>query len=247
MHRGRRCSRHGWRLPPPHPGRAHTPPRQRPAPPRHQQPGQRRRRVPIEDQRLETPVEASQGLRATPPTGDHVGAAYDAIDVAAADGEPFDVVHDHSGFTAVAMAARVSVPVVHTPRAVHRRDTPVLHPSRPRSASSRSAAISSSTRRPASASRTWCLTRSGSRTGRFTSTRTTICCGWAGWIQSRARDRNRAPGRHPARARGAGATRAGGLLPQRDRAAPRRRHGAVRRRGGRHAPKGSCSRARRRS
>jgi hypothetical protein len=34
--------------------------------------------------------------------------------VAAADGRPFDVVHDHSGFTAVAMAARVSVPVVHT-------------------------------------------------------------------------------------------------------------------------------------
>jgi glycosyltransferase involved in cell wall biosynthesis len=45
---------------------------------------------------------------------DHVGAAYDAIDLAAADGRPFDVVHDHSGFTAVAMAARVSVPVVHT-------------------------------------------------------------------------------------------------------------------------------------
>jgi glycosyltransferase involved in cell wall biosynthesis len=45
---------------------------------------------------------------------DHVGAAYDAIDLAAAEGQPFDVVHDHSGFTAVAMAARVSVPVVHT-------------------------------------------------------------------------------------------------------------------------------------
>jgi len=45
---------------------------------------------------------------------DHVGAAYDAIDQAGADGQPFDVIHDHSGFTAVAMAARVSVPVVHT-------------------------------------------------------------------------------------------------------------------------------------
>jgi hypothetical protein len=144
-------------------------------------------------------------------------------------------------------SARVGAGRAHTPRAVHRRDTPVLHPSRPQGPPRRDqAAISSSTRRPASASRTWCLTRSGSRSGRFTSTRTTICCGWAGWIRSRARDRNRAPG-HPARARGAGATRAGGLLPQRDRAAPRRRHGAVRRRGGRHAPKGSCSRARRRS
>jgi glycosyltransferase involved in cell wall biosynthesis len=45
---------------------------------------------------------------------DHIGAAYDAIDLAGAAGRPFDVVHDHSGFTAVAMAARVSVPVVHT-------------------------------------------------------------------------------------------------------------------------------------
>jgi glycosyltransferase involved in cell wall biosynthesis len=45
---------------------------------------------------------------------DHVGAAYDAIDDAAAEDRPFDVLHDHSGFTAVAMAHRLSVPVVHT-------------------------------------------------------------------------------------------------------------------------------------
>jgi glycosyltransferase involved in cell wall biosynthesis len=45
---------------------------------------------------------------------DHVGAAYDAVDHAATEGRPFDVVHDHSGFTAVAMAHRLSVPVVHT-------------------------------------------------------------------------------------------------------------------------------------
>lgn len=45
---------------------------------------------------------------------DHVGTAYDAIDHAGAEGRPFDVVHDHSGFTAVAMAQRVSAPVVHT-------------------------------------------------------------------------------------------------------------------------------------
>jgi hypothetical protein len=45
---------------------------------------------------------------------DHVGAAYDVVDQAGAAGQPFDVVHDHSGFTAVAMAARVSVPVIHT-------------------------------------------------------------------------------------------------------------------------------------
>jgi glycosyltransferase involved in cell wall biosynthesis len=45
---------------------------------------------------------------------DHVASAFDAIDRAAGDGVPFDVVHDHSGFTAVAMAARVDTPVVHT-------------------------------------------------------------------------------------------------------------------------------------
>ncbi|MFI4985488.1 MAG: glycosyltransferase [Solirubrobacterales bacterium] len=45
---------------------------------------------------------------------DHVATAYDAVDRAGTDGRPFDVVHDHSGFTAVAMADRVSAPVVHT-------------------------------------------------------------------------------------------------------------------------------------
>lgn len=45
---------------------------------------------------------------------DHVGAAYDAIENAASEDRPFDVLHDHSGFTAVAMAHRLSVPVVHT-------------------------------------------------------------------------------------------------------------------------------------
>jgi glycosyltransferase involved in cell wall biosynthesis len=45
---------------------------------------------------------------------DHVAAAYDAIDRAAAEGGPFDVVHDHSGFTALAIANRVSAPMVHT-------------------------------------------------------------------------------------------------------------------------------------
>jgi len=45
---------------------------------------------------------------------DHVASAWAEIDLAAELGEPFDVVHDHSGFTALAMADRVSVPVVHT-------------------------------------------------------------------------------------------------------------------------------------
>jgi glycosyltransferase involved in cell wall biosynthesis len=45
---------------------------------------------------------------------DHVARALDAIDEAAERGVPFDVVHDHSGFTALAMATRASAPVVHT-------------------------------------------------------------------------------------------------------------------------------------
>ena len=45
---------------------------------------------------------------------DHVACAWDEIDLGAKQGLPFDVVHDHSGFTALAMADRLAVPVVHT-------------------------------------------------------------------------------------------------------------------------------------
>jgi len=45
---------------------------------------------------------------------DHVACAWKQIEQAAARGQAFDVLHDHSGFTALAMADRVGVPVVHT-------------------------------------------------------------------------------------------------------------------------------------
>ena len=45
---------------------------------------------------------------------DHVASALDEIDRAARRGRPFDVIHDHSGFTALAMSARTGTPVVHT-------------------------------------------------------------------------------------------------------------------------------------
>jgi glycosyltransferase involved in cell wall biosynthesis len=45
---------------------------------------------------------------------DHVGRAFDAVDAAAEAGDPYDVIHDHTGFTALAMAGRVRTPVVHT-------------------------------------------------------------------------------------------------------------------------------------
>ncbi|HLI58113.1 MAG TPA: glycosyltransferase family 4 protein [Solirubrobacteraceae bacterium] len=45
---------------------------------------------------------------------DHVARAFEAIDAARRAGRPFDVVHDHCGFAAVAMADRLTTPLVHT-------------------------------------------------------------------------------------------------------------------------------------
>ena len=44
---------------------------------------------------------------------DHVAQAFDRIDNAP-DGQRFDVIHDHCGFTALAMANRIETPSVHT-------------------------------------------------------------------------------------------------------------------------------------
>lgn len=51
---------------------------------------------------------------------DHVARAFEAIELAA-DGERFDVIHDHCGFTALAMADRIDTPIVHT---LHGQFTP---------------------------------------------------------------------------------------------------------------------------
>ena len=45
---------------------------------------------------------------------DHVARAFAAIDAAAAEGRPFDVVHDHTAYAALAMADRLNTPLVHT-------------------------------------------------------------------------------------------------------------------------------------
>lgn len=45
---------------------------------------------------------------------DHVSRAFDRIDEAAAQGRPYDIVHDHCGFTTIAMADRLDAPIVHT-------------------------------------------------------------------------------------------------------------------------------------
>src|SRR5579862_7154292 len=44
---------------------------------------------------------------------DHVARAFEAIDDAPAE-QRFDVIHDHCGFTAMAMADRIDTPIVHT-------------------------------------------------------------------------------------------------------------------------------------
>ena len=45
---------------------------------------------------------------------DHAAHGFDQIEAAAAEGNPFDLVHDHSGFTAFAFANRLQTPMVHT-------------------------------------------------------------------------------------------------------------------------------------
>src|SRR5579871_3906254 len=44
---------------------------------------------------------------------DHVSQAFDQIDLAGGD-DQFDVIHDHCGFTGLAMAGRIDTPLVHT-------------------------------------------------------------------------------------------------------------------------------------
>jgi glycosyltransferase involved in cell wall biosynthesis len=51
---------------------------------------------------------------------DHVARAFEAIDLAPP-GRRFDVIHDHCGFTALAMADRIETPIVHT---LHGQFTP---------------------------------------------------------------------------------------------------------------------------
>jgi glycosyltransferase involved in cell wall biosynthesis len=45
---------------------------------------------------------------------DHAARGFEQIDEAAAAGNPYDLVHDHSGFTAFAFADRLDTPLVHT-------------------------------------------------------------------------------------------------------------------------------------
>jgi len=54
---------------------------------------------------------------------DHVSRVFDVVDAARHSTRPFDVVHDHCGFTPVAMAERLRVPLVHTLHGPFTEDT----------------------------------------------------------------------------------------------------------------------------
>ncbi|MGI8848204.1 MAG: glycosyltransferase family 4 protein [Candidatus Dormibacteria bacterium] len=45
---------------------------------------------------------------------DHVARIFDAMDAAALAGDPFDVIHDHNAYAALAMGNRAPAPIVHT-------------------------------------------------------------------------------------------------------------------------------------
>ncbi len=119
-------------------------------------------------------------IERSPYEADHVARAFAMIDLAPPD-ERFDLVHDHSGFTALAMADRIDTPVVHTFTGSSRRAPPRSTPitaTRPRSAS---AGRSSPRRRLGCARSARSRTRSTCASGRCGSASvTTICCGSAG-------------------------------------------------------------------
>jgi glycosyltransferase involved in cell wall biosynthesis len=58
---------------------------------------------------------------------DHVGLAFAAFDAEAAAGRPYDLVHDHCGFTPLAMADRLALPLVHPVHGPFDDDTSVFY------------------------------------------------------------------------------------------------------------------------
>lgn len=57
---------------------------------------------------------------------DHVAQAFDQIDLAA-DADRFDVIHDHCGFTGLALANRIDTPLVHTLHGPFTADTAAFY------------------------------------------------------------------------------------------------------------------------
>lgn len=58
---------------------------------------------------------------------DHVSRVLNVVDEMAEKGKPFDVLHDHCGFTTVAMADRMSTPLIHTLHGPFTADTSAFY------------------------------------------------------------------------------------------------------------------------
>jgi glycosyltransferase involved in cell wall biosynthesis len=58
---------------------------------------------------------------------DHVSRVLDNLDEMAEKGKPFDILHDHCGFTTVAMADRISTPLIHTLHGPFTADTSAFY------------------------------------------------------------------------------------------------------------------------
>jgi glycosyltransferase involved in cell wall biosynthesis len=69
------------------------------------------------------PVSHPESIERSLFEADHVGRAFEAFDDASRRGEPFDLVHDHCGYTPLAMADRLGTPLVHTVHGPFDRDT----------------------------------------------------------------------------------------------------------------------------
>ena len=177
---------------------------------------------------------------------DHVAQAFDEIDLAAVTIR-FDVVHDHCGFTALAMADRIDTPLVHT---LHGQFTAghrgLLRPPRPQGGARRhqpraarvGAARVGADRLDPEPDRPAGLAAAGAQ-GRLPALDREDDRREGAAPRDRRRSRRgraaRAGRRHPART--------AGVLRPRGRAAHRRRARPLRRRGRRRRSSARCSRA----
>ena len=112
---------------------------------------------------------------------DHVARAFEKIDFAAGD-RRFDVIHDHCGFTALAMADRLDTPFVHTLHGQFTASTAAFYVHHGHKAALVGISRAQLASAPVGARTDWARsrTRSTCGRGRFASTRTTTCCGSGG-------------------------------------------------------------------
>lgn len=111
---------------------------------------------------------------------DHVGQAFDRIDLAKGL-DRFDVVHDHCGFTGLAMASRLETPLVHTLHGPFTADTAAFYARHGHKAALVGISRAQLASAPPGLGRIGSIRiRSICMPGRLRSARATTCCGLAG-------------------------------------------------------------------